>query len=64
MPVTKCEECGFEISMKSDICLNCGEKIYKISKGGIKSLIRRIIFVIIALYMLLSGLKVFDFFKD
>ena len=34
MNVTKCDECGYEISMKTDRCLNCGVKIGSKKKGG------------------------------
>ena len=58
MNVTKCEECGYEISLKTDTCLNCGVKIGKAKKGGRKSLFRRIVFIIIAIYILLAALKI------
>ena len=64
MQTTKCEECGFEISIKSKICLNCGEKIYKIGSNRIGNIIKRIVFIILAIYMLLSGLNLLDFFKN
>lgn len=63
MKTTKCEECGFEISIKSNICLNCGERIHKPTSNKFVGIIKRIIFIIFALYMLLSGLNVFEFFK-
>ncbi|MGI9533814.1 MAG: hypothetical protein ACR2NW_02590 [Thermodesulfobacteriota bacterium] len=59
MNVTKCEECGYEISLKTDTCLNCGVKIGRIKKGGRTGFFRRIVFIIIAIYILLAALKIF-----
>lgn len=59
MNVTKCEECGYEISIKTDRCLNCGEKISKLKPGKIKSYTRRVLFILFAIYILLSALKIF-----
>ena len=56
--VTKCDECGYEISLKTDRCLNCGEKVGRAKKGGARSFFRRIVFIIIAIYILLAALKI------
>ena len=58
MNVTKCEECGYEISLKTDTCLNCGIRIGKIGKGGVRGFFRRSVFIIIAIYILLAALKI------
>ncbi len=57
MNLTKCEECGYEISLKTDTCLNCGVNLKKNKKGGIRSLLRRIIIVIIVIQILITVLK-------
>ena len=57
MPVTKCEECGYEIGIKTATCPGCGERI-GIEFGGITGLIRRISLIIFALYILLSALRI------
>ena len=59
MHVTKCDECGYEISIKTDRCLNCGERIGIITKGGFKKYFSRIAFIVLAIYILLSALKAF-----
>lgn len=59
MKVTKCDQCGYEIGMKTDRCVNCGEPI-GISVGRVKRLLTRIILVLIALYIIYSAVKVFD----
>lgn len=58
MNVTKCEECGYEISIKTDTCLNCGVKIGNAKKGGLRGFFRRTVFIIIAIYILLAALKI------
>ena len=57
MNLTKCEECGYEITVKTNTCINCGEKIGELKPGIIKVFMRRIIFIIFAIYILLSALK-------
>lgn len=59
MNVIKCEECGYEISLKTDTCFNCGEKLTKSGKSGIRGFFRRSAFIIFAIYILLSALKIF-----
>ena len=58
MKVTKCDECGYEISMKTDTCPSCGERI-GIKVGGLKGLFRRIIFFLMAVYIVYSAIKFF-----
>jgi len=58
MNITKCDYCGYEITMKTDTCPSCGERI-GIKVGGIKGLFRRIIFFIMALYIIYSAVKIF-----
>lgn len=60
-PVTKCEECGYETTAKTDVCLACGERIRRRMKGGVRGLLRSVIFIAIAVYILLSAFKVFGF---
>ncbi len=57
MNLTKCEECGYEITVKTNTCINCGEKIGKLKPGRIKTFLRSIIYLLIAAYILLSALK-------
>ena len=58
MNLTKCEECGYEITVKSNTCLNCGEKIGKLKPGKLKTFMRGIVYILIAVYILLSALKI------
>ena len=58
MNVTKCDECGYEISLKTKNCLNCGVRIGKVQKGGLRTFFRRSVFIIIAIYILLAALKI------
>ncbi len=60
-PVVRCDECGYEATVKTDVCLSCGERIQSRIKGGVKGLIRSIILIAIAIYILLSSFKVFGF---
>ena len=60
-PVIRCEECGYETTAKTDICLSCGEKIRGRMKGGVRGLLRSVILIAIAVYILLSAFKVFGF---
>jgi len=57
MSVTKCEECGYEIGIKIDQCPGCGDKIVS-DIGRITGLIRRILILLFALYILLSALRI------
>ncbi len=58
-PVRRCEECGYETTAKTDICLSCGERIRRRAKGGVRGLLRSLILIAIAIYILLSAFKVF-----
>lgn len=58
MKTSKCNECGYEISIKTDTCPNCGEPI-GIKIGGLKGLLSRIILLVMAAYILYSAIKVF-----
>jgi len=58
MNITKCGYCGIEISTKTDTCPGCGEKI-RISAGDFKGLFRRIIFFVMAVYIIYSAVKFF-----
>jgi anaerobic ribonucleoside-triphosphate reductase len=57
-PVAKCEECGYEITTDSKICINCGEKIHRAGGSSFQNLVKRVIFLIIAAYILLSALNI------
>lgn len=59
MKTSKCNECGYEISIKTDTCPNCGESI-GIKIGGLKGLLSRIILLVMAAYILYSAIKVFS----
>jgi len=56
MNITKCNECGYEISVRTSSCPGCGEKI-GVDIGGFKGLIRRFFILLLALYVLLSALS-------
>lgn len=58
-PVRRCEECGYETTAKTDICLACGESMRRRGKGGVRGLLRSLILLVIAVYILLSAFKVF-----
>jgi hypothetical protein len=58
MNITKCDNCEFEITMKTDTCPSCGEKIGT-KVGGGKSLPSRIIFFLMAIYIIYSAIKIF-----
>jgi len=58
MKVTKCDYCGYEITMKTDTCPSCGERI-GIKVGGLKGFSRRIIFFLMAVYIVYSAIKFF-----
>ena len=57
-PVAKCEECGYEVTTESKYCINCGEKIRNPGEGWLKSIFKRVLFLAIAIYILLSALKI------
>lgn len=59
MKTSKCGECGYEISIKTDTCPNCGEPM-GIKIGGFKGLVSRIILILMAVYILYSAIKVFS----
>lgn len=59
MKTFKCGECGYEISIKTDTCPNCGEPM-GIKIGGFKGLVSRIILILMAVYILYSAIKVFS----
>lgn len=59
MHVTKCEECGCEITLKTDRCLNCGEKISTVSTSLVKGFTRKLVFILAAVYMLLTAIATF-----
>ena len=56
MKITKCGECGYEIGMKVDSCPNCGEPI-GIKVGGLRGFLSRIVFLLMALYVIYSAVK-------
>lgn len=58
MKVTKCGECGYEISIKTDTCPNCGEDI-GIRIGGFRGLLRRLFILVIAAYIILEAVLIF-----
>ena len=60
-PVRRCEECGYETTAKTDICLSCGERMRRRAKGGVRGLLRSVMLIAIAVYILLSAFKVFGF---
>jgi len=60
MNLTKCEECGYEITVKTNTCINCGEKIGKLKPGKLKVFLRGIIYLLIAVYVLLSALNIIN----
>lgn len=60
-PVRRCEECGYETTAKTDVCLSCGESMRRRVKGGIRGLLRSLILIAIAVYILLSAFKVFGY---
>lgn len=59
MKVTKCGECGFEISMKTGTCPGCGESLGA-GTGGVMRVFRRLIFLIAAAYIALEALMIFS----
>ena len=59
MKTSKCTECGYEISLKTDTCPNCGEAM-GVKIGGLKGFLIRVILLIMAAYILYSAIKVFS----
>lgn len=56
MTVTRCDECGYEISIKTDTCPNCGDRISRrVSTAW--TIIRRFILIIFAVYIFISAIK-------
>ncbi len=60
-PIRTCEECGHQTTLKTEICFACGEKMRHRSKEGVKRVVRSIVFVLAAIYVLLSAFKSFGF---
>ncbi len=60
-PVIRCEECGYESTAKTEVCLACGERIRGRIKGGFRGILRSVMLVAIAIYILLETFKVFGF---
>lgn len=58
MSLTKCDECGYEITMKTNTCPICGEPI-KRGIGGFGRMIFRIILILLAIYVFLTAMKYF-----
>jgi predicted amidophosphoribosyltransferase len=58
MKITKCDSCGMEISTKTAYCPGCGEKIGR-KMGNSKRLSTRIIFFLMAVYIIYSAIKIF-----
>lgn len=59
MTVTKCDECGYEISIKTDTCPNCGDRITR-TVSTVWTIIRRFILIMFAAYILISAIKFLD----
>jgi hypothetical protein len=58
MKITKCDYCGMEISTKTATCPGCGEKI-GLKLRGSNRLSGRIIFLLMAVYIIYSAVKLF-----
>jgi hypothetical protein len=58
MSLTKCDECGYEITMKTNTCPICGESISR-APSGFQRLIYRIILILLAIYIFLAAMKYF-----
>lgn len=56
MSVTKCEECGFEITFKADNCPNCGEGLNG-DIGTFWIFVQRLILIILAICFFISAIK-------
>ena len=59
MDITKCDECGYEISIRTDTCPNCGDSIIR-KVSTIWTIIRRIVLIMFAIYIFLSAMKYFN----
>jgi len=59
MDIAKCEECGYEITLKTDTCPMCGESV---NRGGstFKRLIFRLILILLILYIFLTSVRMFN----
>ena len=60
-PVRRCEECGYETTAKTDICLSCGERMRRRVKGGIRGLLRSLILIAIAITYFCPRLRFSDY---
>lgn len=56
MTVTRCDECGYEISIKTDYCPNCGDTI-KTNASAFWSVVRRLILILFAIYIFISAIR-------
>lgn len=55
--ITKCTECGYEISISTSHCPGCGERI-GIELGGIRGFLKRMLIIILVIYILLGALGI------
>ncbi len=60
MTITKCDECGYEISIKTDTCPNCGDRITR-KVSTVWAIARRFILIIFAIYIFISAIKYLNF---
>jgi RNA polymerase subunit RPABC4/transcription elongation factor Spt4 len=60
MSITKCDECGYEISIKTDTCPNCGDRITR-KVSTVWAIARRFILIIFAIYIFISAIKYLNF---
>jgi RNA polymerase subunit RPABC4/transcription elongation factor Spt4 len=56
MTVTRCDECGYEISIKTDTCPNCGDSITR-KVSTVWNIIIRFMLIIFAIYIFISAIK-------
>lgn len=56
MTVTRCDECGYEISIKTDTCPHCGDVMTK-KVSTAWTIIRRLLLIILAAYIFISAIK-------
>ncbi len=56
MTVTRCDECGYEISIKTDTCPNCGDSITR-KVGTVWTIVTRFVLIIFAIYIFISAIK-------
>jgi RNA polymerase subunit RPABC4/transcription elongation factor Spt4 len=59
MTVTRCDECGYEISIKTDTCPNCGESITR-KVSTLWTITKGFILIIFAIYIFISAIKYLD----